>query len=353
MANLRVKNKYGQWQEIPAIKGKDGIDGIDGIDGRGIVSIDKTGTEGLVDTYTISYTDGTRSTYEVTNGADGEDGTSGADEVFVGATEPTGEEKVWFKKGKNLLDYNTIVTDWRITTNIVNDELIVTKNSEGASYATFNVKGFTIGESYTIKSNSQIYVYKDKIYGTVQAQKADYASDLTFVAEQETYVVAIIIGSADIAVGNTLNCGKVQLEQGTTATEYEPYVEKEIYTKNANGIFEKYTNAEQIETITNSNGTAIKYPDGTMICRGRFTLASQITTAIGGGFYRYLAVDKPFPVEFIEQPTINATPIGEWVMIGTVRCDKSTISNITFFTLNADTTDKEYMTDYIAIGRWK
>ena len=39
--------------------------------GNGIASITKTGTEGLVDTYTITYTNGTTSTYTVTNGKDG------------------------------------------------------------------------------------------------------------------------------------------------------------------------------------------------------------------------------------------------------------------------------------------
>ena len=48
-----------------------GQDGADGEDGRGIVSIEKTGTQGLVDTYTITYTDGTTSTFEVTNGQSG------------------------------------------------------------------------------------------------------------------------------------------------------------------------------------------------------------------------------------------------------------------------------------------
>ena len=36
--------------------------------GKGIVSIEKTGTSGLVDTYTITYNDNTTSTFEVTNG---------------------------------------------------------------------------------------------------------------------------------------------------------------------------------------------------------------------------------------------------------------------------------------------
>lgn len=40
---------------------------------RGIVSIEKTSSLGLVDYYTITYTDGTTSTFTVTNGKDGED----------------------------------------------------------------------------------------------------------------------------------------------------------------------------------------------------------------------------------------------------------------------------------------
>lgn len=41
---------------------------VKGIDGEGIESIEKTGTSGLVDTYTITYTDGEKTTFTVTNG---------------------------------------------------------------------------------------------------------------------------------------------------------------------------------------------------------------------------------------------------------------------------------------------
>lgn len=42
--------------------------------GKGITSIAKTGTSGLVDTYTITYNDGTTGTFTVTNGAKGDTG---------------------------------------------------------------------------------------------------------------------------------------------------------------------------------------------------------------------------------------------------------------------------------------
>lgn len=45
--------------------------GETGADGVGILSIYKTGTVGLVDTYTITYTDGSTSTFDITNGQSG------------------------------------------------------------------------------------------------------------------------------------------------------------------------------------------------------------------------------------------------------------------------------------------
>ena len=48
---------------------------------KGISSIAKTGSSGLIDTYTVTYIDGTTSTFTVTNGADGQPGTPGADGV--------------------------------------------------------------------------------------------------------------------------------------------------------------------------------------------------------------------------------------------------------------------------------
>lgn len=47
--------------------------------GKSIVDVTKTSSHGLIDTYTILYTDRTTSTFTVTNGKDGEDGTDGTD----------------------------------------------------------------------------------------------------------------------------------------------------------------------------------------------------------------------------------------------------------------------------------
>ena len=53
------------------------FDVMDGEDGKGITEIRKSATAGLVDTYTIEYTDGSTSTFTVTNGAQGQQGPAG------------------------------------------------------------------------------------------------------------------------------------------------------------------------------------------------------------------------------------------------------------------------------------
>lgn len=64
-----------------------GKDGEDGTDGVGIASVQKTGTNGLVDTYTITFTDGNTTTFEITNGADGTGSGTVSDEDIAQAVE--------------------------------------------------------------------------------------------------------------------------------------------------------------------------------------------------------------------------------------------------------------------------
>ena len=67
----------------------DVMDGEDGNDGRGIVSVEKTGTSGLTDTYTITYTMGEPTTFTVTNGTPGTPGTSAYVWIRYAAAQPT------------------------------------------------------------------------------------------------------------------------------------------------------------------------------------------------------------------------------------------------------------------------
>ena len=87
----RNESDYKELLDLSTLKGKDGslsiltigdngnwfIDGEDTLvkaratDGNGIVSITKKGTVGLVDTYTITFTDGSETEFNITNGQNG------------------------------------------------------------------------------------------------------------------------------------------------------------------------------------------------------------------------------------------------------------------------------------------
>lgn len=72
--------------------------GGEGSPGRGIQKIELTNSEGLVDTYTITYTDGTSYEYAITNGAAGANGNPGPSgpKGDDGLTPTIGENGNWF-----------------------------------------------------------------------------------------------------------------------------------------------------------------------------------------------------------------------------------------------------------------
>ena len=78
------------WINIGSLQGPQGVQGIQGVQGtqgNGIASVVKTDTTGLVDTYTVTMTDTSTSTFVVTNGLDG---TNGVDVDHISKTSGTG-----------------------------------------------------------------------------------------------------------------------------------------------------------------------------------------------------------------------------------------------------------------------
>lgn len=81
--------------------------------GKGIASISKTGTSGLVDTYTIWFNDGTTSTFTVANGAKGDKG----DGI------PSGGIAGQVLKKKSNTDYEYEWADITPISSILNDDI--------------------------------------------------------------------------------------------------------------------------------------------------------------------------------------------------------------------------------------
>lgn len=119
-------------------RGERGEQGIQGETGNGISSIAKTGTSGLTDTYTITFTNGTTSTFTVTNGAKGDAGNGISSITKTGAS--------------GLVDTYTITF-----TNGATTTFTVTNGEKGDTGATGNgissiAKTATVGkvDTYTI-----------------------------------------------------------------------------------------------------------------------------------------------------------------------------------------------------------
>ena len=81
VSNYEASTKQYVDQSIAGISNSSGGNGKDGV---GIKSITKTGTSGLVDTYTITLTDDSKYTFTVTNGKDGS-GEGGSGKVYMQA----------------------------------------------------------------------------------------------------------------------------------------------------------------------------------------------------------------------------------------------------------------------------
>ena len=109
-----------------------------------------------------------------------------------------------------------------------------------------------------------------------------------------------------------------------------------------------------IESGSNSNGSWIKYSDGTMICYQSFTCNVNYSTKYGSGYYAEITDEiKSFPVSFIETPKVSiglTTNYGIGCALRDTNTEKCA-TNIFVYTF-ASRTDTITL-NIIAIGRWK
>lgn len=63
-------------------------------------------------------------------------------------------------------------------------------------------------------------------------------------------------------------------------------------------------NNMKIETITNENGTAIKFSNGTMICSMHITVTDQAINSSYGDIFTGIR-NWIFPVQFVEKPIVS------------------------------------------------
>lgn len=110
-----------------------------------------------------------------------------------------------------------------------------------------------------------------------------------------------------------------------------------------------------IETITNGNGTALKFPDGTMIVAQKVTFTNISQNISWGSLYRtdYLTLPN-YPVTFIDvksKSVIANTSGNGWAMLNSG--GNTSAGRLSIVQPNSNASVPSITVDVMAIGRWK
>lgn len=162
--------------------------------------------------------------------------------VKISPIEPTTSEAIWFKKGKNLY-------------------------SGGLVNETISAEGVISYSSNRLRTVKYIPVHSSSTY-TISCATTDfrtyvfeYDANKNFIRRIGTswnnmpytctlgsttkYILVIFEKFGDNIT--PMSVSDLQIEQNSTATTYEPYVEKEILVKNNNGVYEKFYNENDVK----------------------------------------------------------------------------------------------------------
>ena len=237
-------------------QGETGATGATGATGNGIASIAKSGTAGLVDTYTITYTNGQTSTFTVTNGE-----TPTVDSAMSDSSANPVENRVidaQLKTKANQAQLATVEASttaskaysageylvlggvlYKVTANIAQGGTIVT---EGAGK---NVDLATVGGELSGLNSNITDLTKNS--GGVSVDISAYTSSNMYVATHDGYVTASseldTSGKIEVVVkgyANNVVLGYINMYVSGTYQVTSLYVRKGmrmyVNTKTANGV---------------------------------------------------------------------------------------------------------------------
>ena len=170
--------------------------------------------------------------------------------VVISPTEPTTGEEVWIQKGKNLLNTPYTESNKVTITALSNDYFVDTQ------YSCYLEAGKTYTMSFESDCNdNSVEMYIGKDYTLNQYFRCDGTTKKkTFtVAASGTYYLRYDVNVS----GATHSFWNFQIEHGNEKTSYEPYIDKKIYTKNDNGVYEEFYSEESVFEIKTGTGSPI------------------------------------------------------------------------------------------------
>ena len=162
--------------------------------------------------------------------------------IIVSPTEPTtNRRKVWLQKGKNLIDKNS--ANMKNSGFLPETGEVVAGNNKRLTTDNFiRLKKGTYTLSFINANRVWILAYDlQKNYkGDNYIQNAwEITNSKTFILNEECLIKFSISKTDDteMSLNEEYN---IQIEQGSTATEYEEYIETKMYVLNDNNVYEEF-----------------------------------------------------------------------------------------------------------------
>ena len=168
-------------------------------------------------------------------------------DVKVSTTEPITGEKIWIKKGKNLLNKDTIFRGYIETSS---QKIVVAQDEFYSCYARVTPNTtYTIskqaGKSFRI-ATTNIVPTDGVTYNSTTANHTGTSITITTGAN-DNYICIFFYATSNGDTGGYENMANtIQVEQNPSATTYESYVGEKILVKNDNGVYEEFINISDV-----------------------------------------------------------------------------------------------------------
>ena len=174
---------------------------------------------------------------------------------------------MWFRKGNNYLDISRLTTrtTYGITFTPTATGIKITGTAE-STYAYGESIGIDLkkGKTYTLYGNNAGNTLKLELKKgtTIIATVKTSNNKITFTPNDDVNLVTFVLEGIDKGTTYNYEISNLQIEQGSSATTYNAYVEPNIYIKNSNEIYEEFI--EKIETDYNP-GEELIIPEGVIM----------------------------------------------------------------------------------------
>lgn len=197
--------------------------------------------------------------------------------IIVSPTEPTtNRRKVWMQKGKNLFNKNNanIISGYmsggvhKIFKNNTNaDKMIYIKCNPNTTYTVSKC----VSSRFAVCAINEILTTSEKDITNVIVDNNEQSITIT-TGTNECYLYVYYYTSGDNEQ-EILN--SIQIEQGSTATEYEEYIEPKMYILNDNNVYEEFMKKHE-EIYSTEEQKIGKWIDGKALYRKTIIDTSRI-----------------------------------------------------------------------------